>query len=90
MATWRALLAATMVGMITLLVGCGGTTACEETCNSDDDCETGLVCLDSSQYGKACLPALCETCFDRGQSCGWETETFDDGSSAECQNPICS
>jgi hypothetical protein len=48
--------------------GGGGSSTCQQSCNSDVDCNAGEACL-STVEGNKCLPPSCQTCWDNGQSC---------------------
>ena len=53
-----------------ILTACegGGTASCNESCDDDDDCQSGLTCFDTIR-GKECLPGGCDVCFDDGRTC---------------------
>ena len=41
--------------------------ACQEECESDDDCGGSMLCLNGS-----CLPKECDDCYDSGRQCDYD------------------
>lgn len=61
---------------LVLAVGCG-TQYCKESCQDNEDCRSGLKCLDTTKHGRVCIPRECQTCFDRQQRCVWSEDYGD-------------
>ena len=70
--------------------GCGGhDKACEDTCESDNDCETGLSCwYTSTANAKVCVPWQCGDCFKNAQTCYYSTSA-NDSSDLMCDFTTC-
>lgn len=85
----RLFLTSTALLLFCLLAACGeGTAECKESCETNDDCQTGLVCVDTTRLGQVCAPELCETCLNRGQVCYTQDQTDEDGN-LTCYSPEC-
>jgi len=68
---------------------CGKKNACQEECSSDSDCQSGLACLNTISYGKACVPDRCATCFSRGMTCHWSSAYDDSKEELVCDFTRC-
>ncbi len=80
--TWAAL--AIAVAAIAVACTSSGTATCKETCETTDDCASGLTCLSTSTKGKICLPNDCNTCFDNQKSCDY-SENLDAQANGEAR-----
>lgn len=85
---WLAPLALLLGLGLALAPGCepSGTASCEEECESDDDCESGLSC-----FGDQCLPSDCDACFEDGRTCYYDENTAEqaEGESVRCDFREC-
>ncbi|MCA9528351.1 MAG: hypothetical protein KC549_18835 [Myxococcales bacterium] len=72
------------------LAGCEGGASCKESCDTNDDCESGLGCFEVIG-GKSCLPAECSNCFESGRTCYSDENLSEqaEGEAAMCEFSHC-
>jgi hypothetical protein len=49
------------------------TAECGDPCNYETICPVGAACIDTIENGMICMAADCQSCFNNGQSCNWNT-----------------
>lgn len=89
---WMTTLAAVALLCVSVVLGAAGCgdkqTACQEECDSDDECAHGHKCLQVTipTVRDICLPEECEDCFSQGLR---NTCTVQKGKSGRCKYIQC-